>query len=52
MMMMTIIIIHIEKYLNTKYKEDQFVNIVKSHETNQHNMNSTIKTAARIKPIK
>jgi hypothetical protein len=32
--------------LNTKYKEDQFVNIIKSHESNEPNINSTIKTAA------
>jgi hypothetical protein len=25
-------------YLNTKYKEDQFVNIAKSHESNQANI--------------
>jgi len=31
------------KYLNTKYKEDQLVNIVKSHENNQPSMNSTVK---------
>jgi hypothetical protein len=30
---------HISEYLNTKYKEDQFVNIVKSHKINQPNMN-------------
>ena len=27
------VIINIEEYLNTNYKEDQFVNIVKSHES-------------------
>jgi hypothetical protein len=32
-------IINIAKYLNTKYKEDQFVNIVKNHESMQPNMN-------------
>jgi len=36
-------IINIAEYLNTKYKTDQFVNIVKRHESNQPNMNSTIK---------
>jgi hypothetical protein len=36
------------EHLNTKYKEDQFVNIVKSHESNQQNMNSTIKTATEV----
>ena len=42
-----IIIIKI-KHLNTNYKEDQFVNIVKSQESTQPNMNSIIKTAAKI----
>jgi len=32
-------IIDISEYLNTKYKEDQFVNIVKSYKINQPNMN-------------
>jgi len=41
-------IIHIAEYLNTNYKEDQFVNIVKSHESTQPNVNSIIKTAAKI----
>jgi len=36
------------EYLNTKYKEDQFVNIAKSHESNQANMKSTIKIAAKV----
>jgi hypothetical protein len=36
------------KYLYTKYAEDQFVNIVKSHESNQSNMNSTINMAAKV----
>jgi hypothetical protein len=40
--------INIAEYLNTNYKENQFVNIVKSHESAQPNMNSTIKTAAKI----
>ena len=36
--------------MNTKYTciADQFVNIVKSYESNQPNMNSTIKTAAYV----
>ena len=34
-------IINIAEYLNIKYTEDQFLNIVKSHESNQPNMNST-----------
>ena len=41
-------IINIAEYLNTNYKDDQFVNIVKSHESTQPNMNSIIKTAAKI----
>jgi len=41
-------IINIAEYLNTNYKEDQFLNIVKSHESTQPNMNSIIKTAAKI----
>jgi hypothetical protein len=34
--------------MNTKHTEDQFVNIVKSHESNQPHMNSTNKTAANV----
>ena len=41
-------IINIAEYLNTKYTEDQFVNIVKSQEGNQSNMNSTTKLAAKV----
>jgi len=41
-------IINIAEYLNTNYKEDQFVNIVQSHESTQSNMNSIIKTAEKI----
>jgi len=33
--------------LKTKYIEDQFVNIVKSHESNKPNTNSLIKGAAK-----
>jgi hypothetical protein len=43
------------EYLNTNFKEGEFVNIVKINESNQSNMNSAIKTPAvyrRIKPIK
>jgi hypothetical protein len=36
------------EYLNTKCTKDQFVNTVKSHESNQPNMNSTIKMAAKV----
>jgi len=41
-------IINIAEYLNTNYKKDQFVNIVKSEEGIQLNMNSIFKTAAKI----
>ena len=40
--------INIAEYLNTKYKEDQFINIVKCHESTQPNMNSTLKSATKI----
>jgi len=39
---------NIAEYLNPNYKEDQFVIIVKSHESTQPNMNSIFKTAAKI----
>jgi len=39
---------NIAEYFNTNYKEDQFVNSFKSHESTQPNMNSIIKTAAKI----
>ena len=35
-------------YYNTKYKEDQFVSIVKFNESTQPNMNSILKSAAKI----
>jgi hypothetical protein len=35
---------NIAEYLNTKYAEDQFVNITESQESNQPCTNSTIKT--------
>ena len=41
-------IIIIAEYLNTNYKEDQFVNIVKNHESTQPNMNSVLKLATKI----
>jgi len=41
-------IINIAEYLKTNYKKDQFVNLVKSHESTQPNMNPIIKTAAKI----
>ena len=40
-------IINIAEYLNMKYKEEQFVNIVKVHESTQPNMNSILKLAAK-----
>ena len=40
--------IYIAEYLNANYKKDQFVNIVKSQESTQPNMNSITKTAAKI----
>jgi 3'-phosphoadenosine 5'-phosphosulfate sulfotransferase len=41
-------IINTAEYLNTNYKEDQSVNVVKSHESIQPSMNSIIKIAAKI----
>ena len=41
-------IINIAEYLNTNYKEDQFVNIVKNHERTQPNMNSALELATKI----
>ena len=41
-------IINIAEYLNTNYKEDQFVNIVKNHESTQPHMNSVLKLATKI----
>ena len=41
-------IINIAEYLNTNYKEDQFVNIVKNHESTQPNMNLVLKLATNI----
>ena len=40
---------NIAEHRNTNYKEDRFVTIAKSHESNQPNMNSIIKTAAEMK---
>jgi hypothetical protein len=44
------------EYLNTNYKADQFVNIVKSYESTQPTVNSIIKDSSkdcrRIKPTK
>jgi hypothetical protein len=41
-------IINTAEYHSTNYKEDQFVNVVQSHESIQPSMNSTVKTAAKI----
>ena len=41
-------IINIAEYLNTNYKEDQFVNTVKNHESTQPNMNSVLKSATKV----
>ena len=41
-------IINIAEYLIANYKEDQFVNIVKNHESTQPNMNSVLKLATKI----
>jgi hypothetical protein len=41
-------IINTAEYFKTKYIEDQFINSVKSHESTQPNMYSTIKVAAKI----
>ena len=41
-------IINFAEYLNTNYKEDQFVNNVKNHESTQPNMNSVLKLATKI----
>jgi hypothetical protein len=40
-------IINTAEYLNTKYKEDQVVNIVKVHESTQPNMNLILKSAKK-----
>jgi len=45
-------VISIAEYLNTRYKQDQIVDTVKSLESNQPNMNSAIKVCRKIKPIK
>jgi len=41
-------IISITEYLNAKYEEDEFVDIVKSHGSNQTIMNSTIKVVSKV----
>jgi hypothetical protein len=41
-------LINIAECLNKRYKEDQFVSIIRSHDSNQPNMNSTVRAAAKI----
>ena len=41
-------IINIAEYLKTNYKEDQFLNIVRNHESTQPYMNSVLKLATKI----
>jgi hypothetical protein len=41
-------IINIAEYLNKRYKEDQFVNIITSHDSSQPHMNSTATAAVKI----
>jgi hypothetical protein len=41
-------VINIAEYLNTKYEEDRFVNIVKANESTQPYMNSILKSTAKI----
>ena len=40
-------IINIEEYLSTNYRDDQFVKIVKNHESKQPNINSVLKLATK-----
>jgi len=40
--------INTAEYMKTKYKEDQFSDIIKCHESNQPNMNLTIKMATKV----
>ena len=42
-------IINIADYLNTDYKNEQFINIVQHHESTQPTMNAVIRLAAKIK---
>ena len=41
-------IINTAEYLHTNYKEEQFVNIVKNHESTQPNMSSVLKLATKV----
>jgi len=41
-------IINTAEYLKAKYTEDPCINIVKSHEISQPNMNSTIKVVTKV----
>jgi DNA-binding GntR family transcriptional regulator len=38
----------LQNILTKRYKEDQFVNIIRSHNSSQSNMNSNVKAAAKI----
>jgi hypothetical protein len=41
-------IINIVEHLNTKFVEDQLINIIKSHESIERSTSSTIKPAAKV----
>ena len=41
-------IINTAEQLNTKHKDDLFINIFKNHKSNQTTVNSTINTSAKI----
>jgi hypothetical protein len=41
-------IINIAEYLNKRYKEDQFVNIIRSYDSSQPHVNSTVRAVAKI----
>jgi hypothetical protein len=41
-------IINTAEYLNKRYKGDQFVNIIRSHDSSQPNVNSTVRKVAKI----
>jgi hypothetical protein len=40
--------VNIAEYLHKKCKDDQFVNIIKSHDSNQPTLNSTVRAAVKI----
>jgi hypothetical protein len=45
---MMMMMMNIAEFLNTKYAELHVINIIKSHESDQPNINSTVKTAAKV----